>query len=444
MNVMMDWNRLLSRKRLGKPPGDPRLPHRSAFEIDSDRITFSTSFRRLQDKQQVYGIAGSDYVRSRLTHSLEVSRVGRSLGAWVGREVLRRERREIDATPFDFGQVVAAAALAHDLGTPCFAHSGEDIISDWFVHSDLGREIAASLPPEARAEASRFEGNAQGFRVLARLQGWRARGGLQLTVATLGAYSKYPWRLNPQATGNPRAARGKYGFFASEQDLFEEVARETGLPAVEEGREWSRHPLAYLVEAADDICYRIVDIEDAVKMNLLKFDEAEGLLAPLAEPIRGEYDPIEDTDRKLIYLRARAIDRLVSDAAEAFLDNYDPILRGEMVDDLIAFSPCRDDLRAIEEVSRARIYNHERRYESDIIAGRAIWQLLDHYARALMEREAAGPGDRLSRKARGLIECMPDARRIPRDREGWVRALLDYVAGMTDRFAMRQAELVGG
>ncbi len=441
---MMDWNRLLSRKRLAKPPGDPRLPHRSPFEIDADRITFSTSFRRLQDKQQVYGIGGSDYVRSRLTHSLEVSRVARSLGAWVGREVLARGgAAAIDATPFDFGQVAAAAALAHDLGTPCFAHSGEDIISEWFRHSDLGRDIAASLPPEARAEASRFEGNAQGFRVLARLQGWRAQGGLQLTVATLAAYTKYPWRL-AAGNANPRAARGKYGIFASEEALFAEVAAEAGLIPVRAGLEWCRHPLAYLVEAADDICYRIVDIEDAVKMNLLKFDEAEELLAPLAEPIAAEYAPIEDTGRKLIYLRARAIDRLVSDAAAAFLDHHDAIMAGAYVDDLIAFSAQRDGLRRIEEVSQSRIYNHERRYETDIIAGRAIWTLLDHYGRALIEREAVGAGGRLSRRARSLIECMPDPGRIPYDREGWVRALLDYVAGMTDRFAMRQADLVGG
>lgn len=439
---MMNWNRLLSRKRLAKAGMDAELPYRSAFEIDIDRITFTTSFRRLADKQQVHGIGGSDYVRSRLTHSMEVGRVGRSLGMWVGPRILERAGYPVDATAADIGHVVAAAALAHDLGTPCFAHTGEDVISDWFRGSAIGQRVLDGLPPQMRAELCQFEANAQGFRVVARLQGWRAQGGLQLTAATLGACAKYPWSV-PIPGGAPRPNKRKYGFFASEAAEFAQVADEVGL--VRKADEvWCRHPLAYLVEAADDACYHVVDIEDAAKMRMLTFREAEELLAPLIDMDEAEYRAIGDEDRQLIYLRARAIDRLVRDAAELFLHHLDALMAGDPCAPLLSLSPRAAALRAIEKLSVERIYRGHQRCETDIIASRTLTTLLDALCEAFLEREQAGPGGRLSRRLSALVETMPGGSALPLERERWVRALLDYLAGMTDRYAIRQAQLIAG
>ncbi|WP_114391664.1 dGTP triphosphohydrolase [Oleisolibacter albus] len=441
---MMRWKTLLSRQRLAKPGRDEELPWRSAFEIDIDRITFSTSFRRLSDKQQVHGIGGSDYVRSRLTHSMEASRVGRSLGNWVGREIVARYgEAEVSATPFDIGHIVAAGALAHDVGTPCFAHTGEDIISDWFRTSPLGREVLSGLPPQQGFELCRFEGNAQGFRVLTRLQGWRPTGGLQLTAATLGAYSKYPWSA-PAEPGEVRPHTRKYGFLGSETELFRWVADEIGL--VPTGRDsWCRHPLAYLVEAADDACYSIVDIEDAVKMRMLNFDDAEDLLKPVIDEFdRHEYLSIGDEDRRLIWLRARAIDRLVTDAAAMFLERLPELMEGKACPPLLEMTDRVDALREIEEVSYTRIYRGQQRCETDIVAARTVTTLLDAYCEAFLAREQAGPDGELPRRFASLLETVAGIHGMPYDRPGWVRALLDYVAGMTDRFAIRQAQLIAG
>ncbi len=439
---MMEWKRLLSRRRLAKAEPAEEMPYRSAFEIDIDRITFSTSFRRLADKQQVHGIGGSDYVRSRLTHSMEAARVGRSLGTWVGARIIERFGQEaVPATPFDIGHVVAGAALAHDLGTPCFAHTGEDIVSDWFQGSAVGRRILEELDPQQAWELSNFEGNAQGFRVLTRLQGWRAQGGLQLTAATLGAYSKYPWSAPDSADAKRPHAR-KYGYFISEKELFAEMAEEIGL--IRRGPEvWARHPLAYLVEAADDACYRVVDIEDAVKMRMLSFADAEGLLSPLVD-IEPDYAQIDDEDRKLIYLRARAIDRLVKDAAAMFLERVDDLLEGKPCPALLHMTERATALKAIESISYSRIYRGQQRCETDIIAARTITTLLDAYGEALLAREAAGPKGDIPRRFASLLETMPAIRRMPYGRAEWVRMLIDYIAGMTDRFAIRQAQLIAG
>jgi len=441
---MMEWSRLLSRKRLAKPEQPPELPYRNAFEIDIDRITFSTSFRRLSDKQQVHGIGGSDYVRSRLTHSMEAGRVGRSLGTWVGAQIIARYGEDkVPASAFDIGHVVAAAALAHDLGTPCFAHTGEDVVSDWFKESPIGKEILSGLSPQQQNELRHFEGNAQGFRVLTRLQGWRPTGGLQLTCATLGAYSKYPW----SAAEGPESARPhprKYGFLVSERELMEEVAEEIGL--IRRGPDvWARHPLAYLVEAADDACYRVVDVEDAVKMRMLTFAEGEDLLEPMVEEFgSAEYKAIEDEDRKLIYLRARAIDKLVKDAAGMFLDKLSDLMEGKPCPALLNMTGNDEALREIEAISYSRIYRGQQRCETDLVAARTVTTLLDAYGEALLVREAAGPGADLPRRHVSLLETMPSIRTMPYDRAAWIRELMDYLAGMTDRFAIRQAQLIAG
>ncbi len=275
----MDWNRLLSRVRLGLSRPHPDSEARTDFQRDFDRIVFSSAFRRLQDKTQVFPLSQSDYVRTRLTHSLEVSSVGRSLGTMVGDSVIKRHGLK-GVYPQDFGAVVAAACLAHDIGNPPFGHAGEDAIRLWFTTSATGLALLDALTNWQRADFLRFEGNAQGFRIITRLQSPDNRGGMQLTCATVGTFTKYPRAAWLPADPPPGIAFRKFGFYQDDEGLFAEVASQLGLESIQAGA-WSRHPLAYLVEAADDICYRIIDVEDAFRLQQLRFEDVQALLLPL-------------------------------------------------------------------------------------------------------------------------------------------------------------------
>lgn len=425
----MDWSLLLSSRRIGKAADDPVLPHRSPYEIDADRIIFSSAFRRLQDKMQVHGRSRSDYVRTRLTHSLEASRVGRSLAALVGRTVAARHRPDVPQLAADLGHIVAAAALAHDIGNPPFGHSGETIVAEWFAGSELGRTALAPLPRRVQAELRSVEGNAQGFRVVTRLQGWRPQGGLQLTAAVLGAFAKYP-----AAARGELAGRQKYGFFTSEAADFAAVAQSCGLTTIGD-LAWVRHPLAYLTEAADDICYLVVDVEDGVKMDFLALGDAEALLLPLIPGGRLPEDAGDGVDRRLQCLRSHAIDRLIGEAAQIFLDHEAEILDGRFVGDLLGRSAVAPAIAVIREVSRTRIYRNDRRAELEARARRALEHLLTLQVTAFLDREAG----RRSR-AEAVLRHFPGALEAPEDREGWLRTVVDYCFGMTDSFALRQDE----
>ena len=251
----MIWKTLLSAKRKGQRTGMTAESSRSAFEQDYDRIIFSHPFRRLQDKTQVHPLPEHDFVHTRLTHSLEVSSVGRSLGKRAGEIILQRNPELAgDFTLFDFGAIVAAASLAHDLGNPPFGHAGEDSISDFFLHHPAGMQFRQSVSDEQWEDLVRFEGNAQGFRILDKEQ-----YGLRLTYACLGAFTKYPCPAFFPDRDRKRKSQKKFGFFQSEKMAFAEIATDLGL--IQTQKEcWCRHPLAFLVEAADDICYSIIDL----------------------------------------------------------------------------------------------------------------------------------------------------------------------------------------
>ena len=253
----MNWESLLSSGRLGQKAIANTAPSRSAFEQDYDRIIFSHPFRRLQDKTQVHPLPEHDFVHTRLTHSLEVSSVGRSLGKRVG-EVLIQRHPELSKnyTLFDFGAIVAAASLAHDLGNPPFGHAGEDAISDFFITHSLGQSFADRVSKSEWEELMKFEGNAQGFRILNKKE-----YGLKLTYATLGAFTKYPCPALFEERNKSKKSQKKFGYFQSERKVFTEVADELELQKVATDV-WTRHPLTFLVEAADDICYSIIDLED--------------------------------------------------------------------------------------------------------------------------------------------------------------------------------------
>ena len=446
---MMHWRDLLSTKRLGQRDPKPSEDWRSPFEIDVDRFVFSSAFRRLQAKMQVHGPSldsaePGDYVRNRLTHSIEVSRVGRSLGQLAGLHLIRHGAVD-GVSPADIGHIVLAGSIAHDVGQTPFSHEGEQAIASWWSSSALGAEILNGLPETMRWELGGFEGNAFGFRLLTRLEGWQPDGGLQLTAAVLGAFSKYPWSggLPPERRPIPR----KYGIFTSELELFREVAAATGL--IETGNDtWCRHPLAYLTEAADDICYLIVDVEDAVQMGALSFAEAEDLLAPMAEPEPPVYCTLDGVVRRLTYLRARAVAALITDASNAWAALHDQILRGEPVPELLTLSRFHAQLTRIAEVSRRKIYRGGRRPETVLIASNTLSTLLDGYAGTLLRREQTQDDTELSLRDRAVFDVFCRARGgeapVSRERRLWVIDLMDHIACLTDRAALAEARTLAG
>jgi dGTPase len=403
---MLDWRRLLSASRQRGDRVEPVDPARSPFQKDFDRIVFSSAFRRLQDKTQVHPRPGNDYVRTRLTHSLEVASVGRSLGAAAGQVVSGRRRLPRDLGAAEFGHIVSAACLAHDIGNPPFGHRGEALIQDWFATSARGRAAISGLTPGQQLDFLHFEGNAQGFRILTRLQNWTEDGGMRLTAAVLGAFTKYP-RLSDAASpdGSAPAGTRKFGVMQAEARTFRDLAQETGLPEDNPGQ-WRRHPLAWLVEAADDICYSIVDLEDGFKLGKLPFETVEALLRPIAGDGR-RYREISEPGRRVGYLRAKAIGRLVDQAVTAFLDMEPDMLDGRAGPPLLEVMPAHHLVDEIARVTASEVFVPDDDYDHSLGADRAIAHLLD---RSLAGQAGGG-------YAR-ILECT------------------DHVSGMTDSYAL--------
>lgn len=372
--MTMRWTHLLSTRRAGQDQIESVEPFRSPFAVDSDRITFSRAFRGLAGKMQVHGPGRLVGVRTRLTHSLEVSSIGRSLGTLAGRQIVQSLPDTLGIEPHDIGEIVAVAAKSHDIGSIPFAHPGERFVSRWFATTDLGKCLTYPLTGPLAAEFETLEGNAFGFRQLVHLDGWRPQGGLQLTAAVLGAFTKYPWSIRH------KTAKGKYGFLLSEVPDFRQVAEATGLIQTD-NEKWVRHPLAYLVEAADDISYLIVDLEDAVHMGVIDFSDAADLLLPIAKPDMTLYRQLANDDRRLICLRSKAIGRLVEAASRAFATHETAIMNGRFAGDLLSATPEADALSAIRQMSDARIYHSVSRLETDRIAEQAIVTLLEAWMR---------------------------------------------------------------
>ncbi len=445
----MRWPSLLSTKRLGREQPRPADEQRSPFEIDVDRFVFCSAFRRLQAKMQVHGPMldkgdSPSTVRNRLTHSLEASRVGRSLGQLAGRYLAGRGLLSAQA-PADIGHLVSGAALCHDIGQTPFSHEAEQAISLWWSRSALAQAILAGLPTAYAHELTSYNGNAFGFRLLTRLEGWHENGGLQLTSATLATFSKYPWSGGIAPAQRPKP--DKYGIFSSELDLFAEVASETGLIEQAAGQ-WCRHPLAYLTEAADDICYLVVDVEDAVVMGALTVAEGEALLAPLAAIEATVYDQLEGPARRLTYLRSRAISTLISEASEIWCGAHDRLLDGIELPPLLDAIPHRQEIETIARVSRERIYRGSGRAETALIANRTIAVLLDGFADVLLRREASARDMDLSIPDQAVLSILgrdqPQDRPVSRLRGEWVATMMDHIARLTDLDAMREARILAG
>ena len=447
----MNWHQLISADRLGRSKPSHREPARSGFQRDSDRIIFSSAFRRLQDKTQVFPLAENDFARTRLTHSLEVASVGRSLGTRVGAGICDRNGlRSEGLHESDFGAIVHAAALGHDLGNPPFGHSGEDAIQHWFT-SDSPHALAArrGLSAAETADIGRYEGNAQGFRILTRLQMPDNNGGLQLTCAMLGAFTKYPHASltgQPGSIAHEGASLKKFGYFQSEREHFAEVAQHCGL--IQRTPEcWARHPLAFLVEAADDICYRLVDFEDGARLGHLSYAEVRDAFLAILPATKHPKNLAGMTSEKaaIEMLRAMAIGECLSQCTALFLDHESDLLAGKFDTPLTDVIPAACALGEIQKVSREIIYATKRGVEIEIAGYEVLGGLLDVFMSAV--NDIAAHGDKASNRSRKLAsqlppECVSAARKTgPYLR---LMPMLDFVSGMTDSYAVALYRRVKG
>ena len=431
----LDWQRLLPDSRDGVS-ADHAPGARSPFQRDHDRILFSGPFRRLADKTQVFPLPIDDHVHSRLTHSLEVATIGRSLGTLVGSRLVEagvtlpasRDARDV-------GDCVAAACLAHDLGNPPFGHVGERAIREYFArHAPAG--LLDDLGERERGDLLRFEGNAQAFRILTRLeQPWRKRG-LGLTHATLGAFMKYPCTSDVPAAKPPGRSAKKHGLMAQEVETWSRAADAMGLARRAPQRDhWPRHPLAFLTEAADDVAYLLLDLEDGFRLKHVS--EADYLR--LVRPLAGESGTSDDATRKLPgrgdqldragWLRARAIDTLIHQLAEAFMARMDAILEGTFDDELKKSIPLADALKDVEKACIQQCYEARDVLKMELAGAEAIQGLLEIFVGALLE-----PGTlrgEHQRRLRSMVISDAGSRY-----EQLVR-ITDHVAGMTDNYAVR-------
>lgn len=424
-----DWPRLLSPERLGAP-ADPESGARSPFQRDHDRVLFSGAFRRLADKTQVFPLPYDDHVHSRLTHSLEVASIGRSLGTLVGARVLARTPALAGVRDArDFGDCVAAACLAHDLGNPPFGHVGEDAIREFF---DRERPLWDELSERQRRDLLAFEGNAQTLRIVTRLERPARPGGLQLTHATLGALVKYPCSSLAADRGSAHRAAKKPGLLDGDVEAWDAVAGALGL-ARAEGERWRRHPLAWLTEAADDIAYLLLDLEDGLRLRHVPEELFVSCLRPLCErdarcPPLGPLTDYAERMERADLLRAIAVNTLVHDAADAFLEAHDAILEGGFTTALEAVMRHREPLRTIQAVCLERCYRARDVLKMELSGAEAIQGLLAIFTGALNDGGSLR-GSHLRRLYPRLFQPAPAYERLLR--------LTDHVSGMTDHYAVR-------
>lgn len=442
----MSWEQLLSLKRFGDQNERPRYLQnntRLGFDVDYDRIIFSSAFRGLQDKTQVMPMpihlsGTSNFVHTRLTHSLEVSVVGRSLGRMVGKEIIDRHKplNELGYHFNDFGAIVATAALAHDIGNPPFGHSGEKAMGEFFRRGK-GSQYKNRLTQEQFYDLSYFEGNANGFRLLTHHAD--KTGGLRLSYATLGAFIKYPKASLPLKP-NMHVQNKKYGYFQQQKSFFDILTAEIGLRNPAE----KRHPLVYLVEAADDICYTLIDFEDGINLGLLSEDYAlEYLINLVRESINTKkYHSLSSTSERLAYLRALSIATLINEASEIFLDNEQKIMDGSLENPLLHYSKYKAQIEDILNLSVDKIYHSNMVLDREISGYRILGDLLEIYATAV---EAHFHDKGISNYEKLLLKSLPD--NFPKHFDTLYDALLEtscFVASLSDSAAVQLHERIMG
>ena len=453
----MDWNKLLSGKRLFEE-GNQKTPSsgRTVFESDVDRIHFSNAFRRLSRKTQVHPLVANDHVHTRLTHSLESSRVGRSLGKYLAQKIKKTFSENVSEN--DIGSIVQAACLVHDIGNPPFGHGGEEAMRYWFK---INRGLLDSFTDDHRQDIAGFDGNAQGFRVVTQTENRLFSGGMRLTYATLGTFLKYPW--------SSRINNEKFSVFLTEEDFLHKIANEMGM-IKKTDYEYARHPLSYLVEAADDICYAVMDLEDAVELKIVRYEDVEKELLDKFET--GFRKKIEEGLEKKEWfrvnfarLRGPIFDFLVEGAIDSFIKNYDNIMSGktvgspkpnslfEMLEEEDSRRKLIDDLK---DYAKKNIFEEQKKTEIEIGAYTTIDTLLAQFTKAAIDF-----GEYLNNRT-GEVDVSWHSKLILRflgdhapaeDNEpceaGWskhqcLRRVIDFVSGMTDNYATYVAKQLKG
>ncbi len=431
---MMSWEKLICDKRYGlEDYHDTRSGIRSDFQRDFDRLVFSSPFRRLQNKTQVFPLPGSVFVHNRLTHSMEVASVGRSLANEITRELRMRHAAEPWVKKLDaIDEIVGAACLAHDLGNPPFGHSGEKAISTFFSEGE-GAVLQPLLTPEQWADITRFEGNANSFRLLTHQFNGRRPGGFAMTYSMLASIVKYPYESS--LAGN----NGKFGFFNTEVETFRRIADELGLiarPGPNGETRYARHPLVYIVEAADDICYQVMDMEDAHKLHVVTTREVTDVFLGFFDEERRSHmmevmTRVADPNEKIAYMRSCVIGTLVRQCAQAFTDNEESILRGEFTGSLLDhIDPLeREGYRRCSALAWEKIYCASDVVDIELAGNRIISFLLEKLIHAVRNPKLNYSGLLLSKVPQQYDIAAPTL-------FGRIQAVLDHMSAMTDVYAL--------
>lgn len=444
---MMKWEKLLTAGRFDPKNTEqqPENQFRSELERDYDRIIFSAPFRNLQDKTQVFPLPDHDFVHTRLTHSLEVSSVGRTLGKTAGEFLINKypHLKDSNISASAIGAVVAAAALTHDIGNPPFGHAGETAISDFFKFHPYGHVWQRHVSAEQWADLCNFEGNAQGFRMLV-----AKNNGLKLSYATLAAFTKYPRPAHIFEKEHKRRSQKKFGFYSNQAEDYRHLGEILGIEKAENGC-YLRHPLAFLVEAADDICYSIIDLEDGCTLGLVTLDQTIELLASI---LKEKFDAqkletYQTQTQKLAILRAMAINQLIQETAIAFEENEEAMLNGSFDQALTEIIPSAHALEIISDLSVKKIYRSKPVLEKEAAGFQVLEGLLEVFSKALNHKFYQT--DLYSGKDKSILRLLPEDFPL----EGWetnvnpypmLRLLMDFISGMTDKYALNLYRRVKG
>ena len=440
----MNWKQLISNKRLGQKSRHAiRHDDRSEFKRDYDRLIFSAPFRRMQNKTQVFPLPGSIFVHNRLTHSLEVASVGMSLGNDVAHCVMKTRPELADTLFTQIGTIVSTACLAHDMGNPPFGHSGEKAIQTFFTEGK-GAYLKDRLSPEMWNDITHFEGNANAFRLLAHRFKGRRDGGFVMTYTTLASIVKYPF-----ASALAEKGHGKFGFFCTEADIFRRIADDLGIirkSADGSPAEYARHPLVYLVEAADDICYEIMDIEDAHKLKIVTYEETKQLFLDFFDEKGQNHimqrihdEEITDDNEKVIYMRACVINALERACVDTFMRHEDEIMRGEFSGSLIDSIDDRlvKAYRNCTELSKKKIYKSKPVLDVELSGFKIMDSLME-----VMTEAAVNPQRFYSRQLISRVSSQYDI--SAPDLETRIMAVIDYISGMTDVYALDIYQKING
>lgn len=448
----MNWSSLYSSRRTGDPERKDANPDhiRTSFMRDYDRIIFSSAFRRLQNKTQVFPLPGPVFVHNRLTHSLEVASVGRSLGKWVGDELAKKYTNEgEDFTEFyryELSSVVAAACLAHDIGNPPFGHSGEDAIRTYFLEleGDTRKIIHDALNDNQLKDLEWFEGNSNALRTLTHNYNEKEKGGYKLTYATLASIVKYPCTSIEGFNKETKLiSTKKSGFFDSEIGTYEDIAQTMGIPKKDGYQHvYARHPFVYLTEAADDICYRVIDLEDAHRLHIVSLDQIKALFMPFFESekdynslsyVEKKLNNINDDNQKVQFIRAKWIGLMIEKLSRIFIEKESELLAGILEMDLLKCLPEADRalIKQINEYSVKHVYNYQSVVEIEIAGYNVIGGLLKEFVQAILH-----PSHTKSDKIIKLISSQFPITQKPEYLYNDIQSVVDFISGMTDLYAI--------